>query len=393
VPFVAACTSLVPHSAGPVAPAPQTPSAAQHEVVLGERAGWIASLVLDLGPDTPLWTVGATKVFPQFGCDEVIGLDDKGHLHVLESYSGRWTDRTTIADPAWLGAFARGDVDPRVPGAELYVAGKSGNVYEVVTHRNGVLDNRWLGNLEGREVHTLVAADVSTEHPGAELLAFTSPGALFLGVPRQDTDGFEFQKLEDLPGRVRDAVVLPRAAGGPVEIATASRSGHVELLRFAKDGMQHMPIRTAPMGAGRITLRPPAPQQPLVLYSTFDDGSIWRHERRGADEWANDAIYLGPPGPRGIAAGHFDQDPAIETVMIFGYSANVELLRRDTSGWHAETIFADRDKGHWVARAELDGRNATDEVVVTGYGGRIVLLSRPPGYGLPNVLATTPDPR
>jgi hypothetical protein len=59
----------------------------------------------------------------------------------------------------------------------------------------------------------------------------------------------------------------------------------------------------------------------------------------------------------------------------------VELLSRRADGWHIETIFHDIDKGHWLALAELDGRNNTREIVATGYGGRIFYLSRPPGYG------------
>ena len=38
-------------------------------------------------------------------------------------------------------------------------------------------------------------------------------------------------------------------------------------------------------------------------------------------------------------------------------------------------------KGHWLGVAEVDGRNATRELIASGYGSRIVLLSRPPGYG------------
>ena len=68
-------------------------------------------------------------------------------------------------------------------------------------------------------------------------------------------------------------------------------------------------------------------------------------------------------------------------MAIFGYSKNVELLTRTDDGWQAETLFEDRDKGHWLSAAELDGRNGTDEILLSGYGARIVLLSRPPGYG------------
>jgi hypothetical protein len=42
-----------------------------------------------------------------------------------------------------------------------------------------------------------------------------------------------------------------------------------------------------------------------------------------------------------------------------------------------------KDKGHWLCSAEVDGRNATRELFLCGYAGRLVMLFRPPGYGLP----------
>lgn len=47
-----------------------------------------------------------------------------------------------------------------------------------------------------------------------------------------------------------------------------------------------------------------------------------------------------------------------------------------------ETLVVDVDKGHWLAAGEVDGRNATEELVARGDSGRTVLLSRPAGYGL-----------
>ena len=76
---------------------------------------------------------------------------------------------------------------------------------------------------------------------------------------------------------------------------------------------------------------------------------------------------------------------------MFGYSRKVELLSRVPGGpWESEVLFTDVDKGHWLATGELDGRNSTDEIVGSGYGGRIFLLSRPPGYGRQGVPV---DPR
>jgi hypothetical protein len=356
------------------------PSATQ--VVLGTRAGWRADLVLDLA-GTGIWTVRSTQVFEEYGCPEIVGLDDLGRCHVLWSYSGKWTPATTVADGTWLGGLAQGDVDPRVPGRELYVGAKAGNVYEIVAHPRAHLDNRLVVNLENREVHTLLCADVLAAHPGQELLAFTSPGALYVLAPRADgLDGFEVLERHEPWGRVRDALLWTEAGGVPV-IATAGRDGAIELLRWGASGPIHETVRRLPMGCGRLTRSVTAEG---VLYSAADDGTVWRHECRSDGSWNTDRIYVGHPGPRGLAAGRFTADGSAETLVVFGYGKRVELLTRNDAGWTCETIFEDRDMGHWIAAAEVDGRNATDEIVLAGYGGRIVLLSREPGTGLPGTL-------
>lgn len=377
---------------GASAPRPDTAAAdpTKNEVVLGTRADWRATLVLDQG-DVGIWTVQAHKVFPQFGCPEIVGLDDKGRCHVMWSYSGKWTPATTIADGVWLGGIAQADIDPRIDGPELYVGAKSGNVYQVVSYPDGGLDHRRIATLDRREVHTLVAAEVLADRPGDELLAFTSPGGLYLLVPRTDGhDGFAVHARFDIPGRVRDAVVLPKRSGRATEIATVSRAGTLDILDFDKGVPRWTMVHTLAMGRGRVALRPSSREELLVLYSTADDGTIWRHERGAADRWRNELIYAGPQGPRGIAAGRFDPDPSVETIVVFGYSERVELLKRSGDVWTTETLFEDRDKGHWIAACEVDGRNATDEIVCSGYGGRIVLLSRLPGVGLDRVLSDTP---
>jgi hypothetical protein len=212
---------------------------------------------------------------------------------------------------------------------------------------------------------------------------FTSPGGLYVAAPRADgQDGFDVQLVEELAGRIRDAVVLGDGVGTPVEIATVGRHGKLELLTWRDGHPAWETVFETPMGLGRVARRTTEPGAPLVLYSTADDGMIRRHERGPGGAWAHEVVYVGPAGPRGLAAGRFDADPAVETIAVFGYSREVELLSRRQGRWTNEVVFTDRDKGHWLARGELDGRNGTDELVSSGYSGRIVLLARPPGYGL-----------
>lgn len=344
-------------------------------VPLPAQSGWQAQLVLD-NDGVGVWTVESFDVYPQLGCPDVVGLDDKGRCNVLVSYSGRWTLRRALHDGKWLGGLAFGDIDPRLEGPEIYTGSQRGNIYLVKGYAHDTLDGRLIARLPGREIHTIVAGDLDPRSDGKEVIVFTRPGGLFRLTPTGKHGRWDVVQLQDLPGRVRQAVVLP---GPRKEIATVARTGHLRLLQLTKDGPRWTTIHRARMGLGRIAFRRGSTD---VLYSTRDDGCILRHARAADDTWSTETIYRGPLGPRGVVAGRFDADPKVETVAVFGYSGKVELLTRGAEGWKAETLFVDTKKGHWLAVAELDGRNATREIISSGYSGRIVMLSRPPGYGV-----------
>ena len=351
------------------------------EVPLGTQGGWDAYLVID-NDGVGVWRVDSAQVFPQYGSPEIVALDDLGRCLVLVSYSGRWTPLETVHDGKWLGGFAHGDIDPRIDGAETYVGSQKGNIYQVVGYDHGALDNRLIAHLTGREIHTIVGGDIDQSSDGTELIVFTRPGGLYRLRPTGEDGTWKTEHLQDLPGRVRDAVVLPAQAGDARGIATVSRTGRLELLQLTSEGPVWSTLYEGPMGKGRIALGESRAGSPVVLYTTHDDGRVLRHEQQSATRWETRTIYVGPQGPRGLATGRFDADPDVETVALFGYSGKVELLSRDGQDWSAETIFLDKDKGHWLAAAELDGRNGTRELLASGYGGRVVMLTRPPGYGL-----------
>jgi hypothetical protein len=354
---------------------------------LESASDWNAFLLLD-NEDVGIWTVKVFQVFEHYASPEVVGLDDQGRCWVLVSYSGKWTPQSVIQEKRWLGGLAHGDVDPRIPGKELYTGGQRGNLYQVVAHGNGLLDYRLIASFPGLEIHTILTGDLDPKRAGNELLVFTRPGNLFAVTPTGGDGTFESRHVQVLPGRVRDAVVLPGEAGSAPEILTVSRAGELALLNLSGKEPEWRTVHRIEMGRGRIALGSVNPGEPLVLYTSADDGRIYRHERHSRGKWMTEAIYLGPQGPRGIAAGRFHADPGLETVAVFGYSGKVQLLSKSKGKegpWHVETLFIDRDKGHWLAAAELDGRNNTQEIIGSGYGGRIFMLARPPGHGLPDV--------
>lgn len=366
---------------------------AKNEITFPALAGWQGTLVLDNG-GVGVWTLMVGKVFPTYACPEIVGLDDKGRCHILWSYSGKWTPVTVVADGTWLGGIAQADVDPRVPGKELYVGAQSGNVYEIVVHADRAVDYRRVAKLPGCEVHTLIAGEIDPGSPGPELIAFTLPGGVYELKPRPpERDGFDVKRLEDIDGRVREARALPARPGHGAEYAVVMRTGSVSVLEFGERGPRFTPVLELGMGMGRLALQGDAPADRPVIYSTADDGRVYRSERGADGAWRNELVYAGPQGMRGCAWGRFDPDPSVETIAVHGYDRRVELLSRKQGVWSRETLFVDADKGHWLAAGELDGRNATDELVCAGYSGKIVLLARPPGHGLRGVLATEPARR
>lgn len=345
---------------GASAPQSSTPTAAP---------GWSAAIALDLGA-TGIWTTKVLDVFERYGGQEVVALDDTGRCHVLVQYAGKWTDHNAAHDTTWFGGLAHGDVDPRLPGRELYVGAASGRVWQIAPQPEGVLDANVIAELAGAEAHTLVALD-------NELLAFTSPGSMWrLRAPRTGSR-FEQREIASTGGRVRDAV---RLADG--SLALVSRDGTLEVRangELEKPGEIALRVDS---GLGRVAAGPSG-----VLYAASDDGVVWRCEKLDG-RWRTERVYAGPQGLRGIVCGRFTIPAPREELAVFGYSGVVLLLARGENGdWSSNALFTDRDKGHWLGVGELDQRNATDELVGSGYGGRVFVLAREPGYGLPAQVA------
>lgn len=397
--LAAGASAQTPAPSQSAPPALKKADPTSEEVPLPALSGWNGTLVID--NDVGVWTTLAADILPGHGCPQIVGLDDKGRCIVLFSYSGKWTPLQTVEDGEWLGAFEFVDLDPQRPGREIYTGGKRGNLFciQPSVPRDPALktppfQTDVVARFPGEELHTMVGGDLLPSEPGNELLLYTLHGAAYrLKPPREPRGMLVVEPLGDVGGRVREAKILPARAGEAPWIACVLRSGEIQLQRLTQGGIERKTITKEPMGFGRLALRKSAVGEPVVFYATRDDGVVLRFEGNpDRDAWTRELVYAGPQGPRGLACGRFSADPDEETIAVFGYSAKVQLLsRKRGQPWRAETIFVERDKGHWLAAAELDGRNATDELIASGYGKRVVLLSRPPGYGLSNV-PTDPDP-
>ncbi len=355
------------------------PNSADGEVPLPAFGDWRASLVHQ--SETGVWYVHVDKVVDAYGQNDILAAADDGHFLLLTVYSGKWTAHVVTPDGQWLAPSLSADVDPRIPGRELYAAGKGGSVHRIVLRPQPfgkfALDAVEVGHAAGEEFHAVRAGDLDPSSPGAELLVFGISGALFRLTAEGADPGFAMSKVAQLPGRVRDTVVLV-GDGGPV-VYGAARSGDLVEVVCRGGDVRARTVLHEDSGLGRIAHR--AIGGTDVLYVTRDDGVLLRLARDAAGGFVREVIYVGPLGLRGVAAGRFHTDGR-EAVAVYGYCKDLHLVERTESGWHCATIFRDAQQGHFLAVGELDGRNGTDEIVCSGFGGRVVQLSRPPGYGL-----------
>ena len=371
------------------------------ELPLPARAGWQAAQLHQ--SDKGIWYAHAAKVVEAYGAPEIIAADDNGKLLVLSVYSGRWTTHSVNPDGQWLAPSRPADVDPRIPGREVYCAGKAGNVHRVWTEPRPFgrfeLRSIEIGHVAGEEFHAVLAGDLDPTRAGDELLVFGLSGAVYelsaSREPNASADAFVLHKHGELAGRVRDALVLPAAPNATPNasprVLAVSRAGHLLQVELNAGKLAHRTLAQEPMGLGRIARAPATAGGQIVVYVTRDDGLLLRFAQTAQGAWLREPIFAGPQGLRGVAAGRFFADPAREAVATFGYGKEVHVISRiDGGAWQAESIYTDADQGHWLTVGEFDGRNGTDELVATGFGGRVVLLSRPAGYALPGAALPAP---
>ena len=347
-------------------------------------AGWRAASIHQA--DGGVWYAHVDQVVDSFGQPEVVATDDDGRFLLLSVYSGQWTAHSVVCDGLWLAPSRPADVDLRIAGRELYAGGRAGSIHQVTLRSQPfarfTLESREIGHIAGEEFHAIVAADL-LPGGGDELLVFGITGAVYQALPSSDGSDFVVRKLADLPGRVRDVVVVPQSDGQPAVVLGASRSGHLLRMVMSDAGLQATVVLKEECGLGRIAKSPKGG----IYYVTRDDGVLLRiaGASNAKEAVQRQVLYAGGQGLRGVAAGRFFADER-EAVAVYGYDKSVHLIARTADGVASvETIFEAADRGHWLTVGELDGRNGTDELVATGFDGSIVLLAREPGYGLDNV--------
>jgi len=301
---------------------------------------------------------------------QAVSVDQAGDVALVHFGPGGPRSEVVYRNGVELTGLALGDVDPSVPGAEIYVGGfqhdeqgkeHGGAVYQIVPGQPA--RTIWSGSAY---VHSIEIAGPR------ELLVSTYAGEVHLVEP----GGSDRLLFADAPGtdierpKIKDAGLLVDPAGGARhEALVAFKTGrllyidlaHPESARFVHDEAG---------GLSRIT---PDPEGGAYVTGYFGrllhftrDGTAWRFDvldQEGVDS-----------GLRGAVLGRFPAGGTTAQLAVFGFHKLCRALVARAGVLDPVTLYVDIDRGHSIEAADLVPGNEADELLIGGYSKRVTML-------------------
>jgi hypothetical protein len=318
---------------------------------------------------------------------QIVGVDQGGDVVHVHYRGGEPKARVLYRHGTELTGLAIGDVDPSVPGEEIYAGGfssgdgregKGGAVVQIVMTPQGVATKRIF---EGDAyVHSIETVEPRAPGEPRRLLVCTYSGEVNLLTPAAG-EGLWGKRLlyKDPPSadpespKIKDAAFLkPDGGGAPHEVLVVMKAGRAVLLDIDAPKKAHL-VHEEPGGLSRVT-----PDDHGDAYVTGYSGRVLRFTRDG-DGFDVDVLeHEGPDsGLRGVVMGRFPL-PGVRSetapLAIFGFHGFCRALVPRLGSWDAVTLYRDADRGHTILAADLVPGNDADELVISGYSRRITVL-------------------
>jgi len=311
---------------------------------------------------------------------QIVGVDQGGRV-VLVHWKDGATPRGEVVftNPSEMTGLYVGDVDPSVPGEEIYAGGAvkgddGGTVTQIAITPQGPRVRRvWTGT---GYVHSI------TRIPGdaPRLLVTTYKGELHVISPAAG-DGAWYDRLlwtdpdtasKDVERpKIKDAGFLVDPTGAtPHEALVVWKTGRALLVDVDRPDAARF-VHDEDGGLSRVS-----PDPDGGAYVTGYKGRVLHFVRDGAtlrveciDQEFTDS------GLRGIVQGRFPlPQGGVAPLAIFGFHRLCRALSPRLSAWDATTLFRDVERGHAIEPCDLVPGNDADELVLAGYSNRIVVL-------------------
>lgn len=315
---------------------------------------------------------------------QIVGVDQGGNVVLIHWSGGDARAEVIHRHPGELTGLLLADLDPSIPGEEIYVGGseqgeEGGAVVQLAVTPDGTRVRRlWSGDAY---VHSLEAIDAQHGRPRGLLVSTYAGQVLRLEPAAGDGSWSGGTLFADAPSddrerpKIKDAAFLATSDGSP---------RHEALLAFKTGRLLHLDL-DAPAsarflhdeagGLSRVTADP--------------DGGAWitgyagrvLHFRRadggGGGGFACDVLACegADSGLRGLVAGRFPlPDGRVAPLALFGFHALCRALVPSEGAHDVVTLFHDIDRGHCIEAADLVPGNDADELLLAGYSRRIVAL-------------------
>ncbi len=301
---------------------------------------------------------------------QAVSVDQAGDVALMQFGPGGPRAEVVYRNGVELTGLALGDVDPSVPGAEIYVGGyqhdeqgkeHGGAVYQIVPGRPA--RTIWSGSAY---VHSIEIAGPR------ELLVSTYAGEIHLVQP----GGNDRLLFADAPGadierpKIKDAGLLVDPQGGTRhEALVAFKTGRLLCIDLAHPESARF-VHEEAGGLSRIT---PDPEGGAYVTGYF--GRLLHFRRDGA-EWKFEVLEQEgvDSGLRGAVLGDFPADGTTAHLAVFGFHKLCRALVARAGVLDPVTLYVDIDRGHTIEAADLVPGNGADELLVGGYSKRVTML-------------------
>ena len=287
--------------------------------------------------------------------------------------SGVWSN-VLYRHSAKLNTALVADLDPDLPGNELYVGGggssSPGEILQI--HRNG---NRWdvKSVWEGDGfVHSL--AVLPPRNSGSPSLVFVTYAGKIIELTSKSTKGWKSQVLHteslsaDSNRLLLKDIVAGRINGRDGRFVLAcSKAGNGILVNADEPGSGKT-IHSEEGGIARVNMDADG-----RIFCACNHGNVLRLQYHD-NHWTTDTLYRSLDELRGVGCGSFATPAGTAPIAIYGYDAFVRMLFDNGTGWDTYTVWRDSDRAHSLSIGDVIPGNGSDEVLAGGYSGKLTLL-------------------
>ncbi|MFO0829662.1 MAG: hypothetical protein U0572_16095 [Phycisphaerales bacterium] len=322
---------------------------------------------------------------------QIVGVDQAGRM-VLVHWNGGRSPRAEVVyeNHSEMTGLAIADVDPAVPGEEIYAGayepGKDevGGVVLQVSVDHGRSKVRRIFS-PGAYVHTIEVVPPVAPGAATRLVIGTYAGEIHVLTPTAGDALWESRLIyrdppltdpqpKDPRPRIKDMALLRDPTGRPPHEVFAVFAGGRALAVDLDRPESAVIVAEENGGWGRTCA-----DEGTGAYACGYSGRVVRFRRDAAGAFAADVLEQEgtDSGLRGVVMGRFPLPGCgteIAPLAIFGFHAHCRALVRRNGAWDPVTLFTDTGRGHTLVAADLVEGNDADELVLSGYSKRIAVL-------------------